>query len=81
MSELDKFKAVNKCKSLNELALVIESFADENGFIQGKGKRFIAKNMSLICKRYSAIEHNLLTRDFGIRQQALYILFYDNEIN
>ena len=78
-SELIRFKKVNDCQTLEELAIIIENFADENGYIQGRTKSFLAKNMAMICRRYSKFEHNLLTREYGIRQQALYILFYNNE--
>jgi len=81
MSDLEKFQKVNECETLEQLSIVIESFADKDGFINGKDKNFNAKVMSSICKRYSSAEHNMLTRQFGIRQQALYILFYNDEIN
>lgn len=76
LDELEMFKQVNACETLSELAKVIESFADDNGMIQGRKKKHDAKLMSIICKRFSPSEHNMLTREFGIRQQALYILFY-----
>jgi hypothetical protein len=81
MNELEKFQKVNQCKTLDELADVILSFADENGQIKGRIRNFNAQVMADICRRYTAVEHNMLTREYGIRQQALYILFYDNNIN
>lgn len=81
MDRLEKFEAVNKCETLEQLANVIESFADEEGMIQGREKKFSAKLMSFNCRNYSPYTHNTLTREFGIRQQALYILFYNGKIN
>jgi acetyl-CoA acetyltransferase len=81
MNEIDKYTRVNTCSTLDELADVILSFADENGQIKGRTRNFNAQVMADICRRYTAVEHNMLTREYGIRQQALYILFYDNKIN
>lgn len=76
MTELEKYQKVNACESLEELAVVIENFADVKGFIQGKSRQFNAKLMASICRRYTLVEHNMLTREFGIRQQAMCIVFY-----
>lgn len=80
MSELEKYKKVNECETLEELAKVIESFADKNGAIQGRTKKFSSSRMADACRNYSKEIHNVLTREFGIRQQALYILFYENKL-
>lgn len=76
MTDLEKYQKVNACETREELAQVIESFADENGFIQGREKKFNAGVMASICRRYTLAEHNMLTREFGIRQQAMCIIFY-----
>ena len=81
MNYLERFQKVNECETLEQLATVIESFADNDGLIKGRTKNFNAEVMSNICRRYTPVEHNMLTREYGIRQQALYILFYNNEIN
>lgn len=81
MNELEKYEKVNKCETLDQLADVIDSFADTDGKITGRSRRFDAKIMSDTCRRYTHMEHNRLTREYGIRQQALYILFYENTIN
>lgn len=81
MDKLEKYEAVNKCETLQELANVIESFADLDGYIQGRQKRFSAKSMAFNCRNYNQYQPNVLTREFGIRQQALYILFYNGEFN
>lgn len=76
MIELEKYQKVNECKTREELAQVIESFADQDGFIQGRKRQFKAGIMASICRRYTLAEHNMLTREFGIRQQAMCIIFY-----
>jgi len=81
MTELDKYKKVNQCETLEELANVIESFANEDGLIKGRTKDFNAELMAGFCRYFKPNMHNLLTREFGIRQQALYILFYDKKID
>lgn len=78
MTEEQKYKKVNACESLEELANIIESFSDEHGFIQGKSMFFDAKKMAEKCRNYSLQNPNVLTRNYGIRQQAIYILFYES---
>jgi hypothetical protein len=77
MTELEKYHAVNKCKTLDELADVILSFADEDGNIQGRSGSFSAELMAGVCLGYNLKYHNSLTREFGIRQQAMMIIFYN----
>lgn len=76
-SELEKYEAVNRCETLEELANVIRGFGVD-GMIQGRTKVFKAEKMALYCEEFDAGIHNLLTREYGIRQQAMYILFYEN---
>lgn len=79
MTDLEKYEAVNACETLGSLAQVILSFADENGMIQGRTRQFNAKKMADYAKRYDVlvtIQPNVLTREFGIRQQAMYITHY-----
>jgi len=75
-SELEKYESVNQTRSLKELANVIRSFADENGNIQGVRRVFPAESMAINCEEYSLEKHNALTREYGIRQQAMLHLFY-----
>lgn len=81
--ELEFYNKVNLCKTHEELAEVIESLADKNGMIQGRTSKFISENMANFCRNFNAIyksgQINLLTRNFGIRQQALMIHYYNNE--
>ena len=78
MTELEKYQSVNECETLDQLAVVIESFAGEDGLIKGRTRNFNAQVMSNICRRYTLVEHNMLTREYGIRQQAMCIIFYEN---
>jgi hypothetical protein len=76
MTELDKWKKVNLTETFDELADVILSFADDNGMIQGRYRRFNATKMSVLCKHFSILQPEVLTREYGIRQQAMYIYYY-----
>ena len=76
MTDLDKYEAVNRCETLNQLAAVILSFADEDGLMQGRTNKFNAERMSNACLHYENRPKNNLTREFGIRQQAMYITYY-----
>lgn len=78
MTDLEKFQLVNSCETENELKKAILKLADENGMIQGRKRSFSAYEMAdsvqyVINDNYPA---NALTREFGIRQQALYIAYY-----
>lgn len=79
LSKLEMYESVNKCTTLSELADVIRSFAVE-GLIQGRTRKFNAERMALNCESFSAFKHQTLTREFGIRQQAMMLLFYEKGI-
>jgi len=81
MDNLEKFKQVNKTKTLEELAGFIRGCADELGMIQGRTRKFDANRMAYYCENLYNFSPNLLTREFGIRQQAIYILYYENKLN
>lgn len=76
MTELEKYEAVNKSSTLKELADVLRSFAID-GMIQGKTRQFDADKIAQHCESYHLAKHNVLTREFGIRQQAMMLLFYE----
>lgn len=76
MTDLEKYEAVNKTSSLEELANVIMSFEDEMGLIKGRTRNFKASIMSEACLNYKSLPKNTLTREFGIRQQAMYLEYY-----
>lgn len=76
MDRLKIYDEVNQCETLVHLARVIKSLADEDGMIQGRSRKFSAKKMADLCENYENMPKNVLTREFGIRQQAMYILYY-----
>lgn len=76
MTELEKYQKVNACETFNELAEVILSFADDYGMIQGRNRRFNATKMAAYCRHFSILQPEVLTREFSIRQQAMYIYYY-----
>lgn len=75
MTELQKWQAVNQCETQAQLADLITKFADENGMIQGREKKFDASNMVIGLQFFMEGEAraNVLTREYGIRQQAIYL--------
>lgn len=82
MNDLIRYNAVNQTESLKELANVIRSFADEDGMIQGRKRKFNAERMAAICEgavdvHIDEFKFNLLTRNWGIRQQAMMLDQYD----
>ena len=79
MTDLEKYDAVNKSKSLKDLANVIRSFGVD-GKIKGRTKTFDSEIMAHTCENYDLTDANHLTREFGIRQQAMMLLFYTNDL-
>lgn len=78
MTDLEKYEVVNKTETLKELADVIRSFAVD-GLIQGVNAQHSAEKAAIYCENYSLLVHNTLTREFGIRQQAMMLLFYSEK--
>lgn len=83
MNNLDKYEAVNKCETVDELADVMLSvIATKDGTIIGKSREFDADRMVNNLKDYvsGTIDNpNILTRRWGIRQQAMYIKYYTDK--
>jgi len=80
VEELERYSLVNKCETIEELYKVILSFADEQGEICGRDRYFNAQKMADNALKYyndnssnEIYPPNLLTRNWGIRQQAMYI--------
>lgn len=76
MNELEIWQSVNSCETAEELAAIIRKIGEaNNGIIAGRSRDFNANNMAnyvdLVIKQGSY--PTLLTREYGIRQQALYI--------
>lgn len=79
MTELEKFQQVNNCRSLEDLANLIELFANNEGKIVGSHSEHSAKKMADACRELinnQSFKFNRLTRNYGIRQQALYLKTY-----
>ena len=75
MTELEKWQQVNQCESSLGLALIINLLADKEGMIQGRERKFDAAKMATGLSYYMSSEApaNVLTREYGIRQQAIYL--------
>jgi hypothetical protein len=75
MTQLQKWQAVNQCETPLELGALILQFADKNGKIQGRTRKFDAAEMSVGLSWFmeGKMYANVLTREFGIRQQAIYL--------
>lgn len=76
MSELERYEAVNNANTLEKLADVVRSFADENGMIQGRERQFNAEDMAEKCANCFMHPYEVLTRNWGIRQQAMMLIYY-----
>ena len=79
MTELEKYEAVNSCETVEELKSLILKFADKNGMIKGIIEEVDAKKMVLGLNAFINNEAppKVLTRKYGIRQQAMYIKYYN----
>jgi hypothetical protein len=75
MTELQKWQAVNQCENEKVLHDLIIQFADEDGMIQGRSRKFDANKMANALQLFIEDEapSNVFTREFGIRQQAIYL--------
>lgn len=76
--ELERFQRVNSCETIAEIKQCILDFADEHGFIQGRSRIFSAEKMaSYVDGIYNGdYPSNLITREYGLRQQLLYLIHY-----
>ncbi len=75
---LQNYENVNQCETLEQLSKIILELADEDGMIQGRFNKFDAKRMSDRCLKFNSYAPNVLTREYGIRQQAMYISYYNS---
>jgi hypothetical protein len=78
MTREETYDKVNKCETLLELANVIRSLTDEGGNIKGRTRLFDGERMAKACENFKYSSPNNLTREFGIRQQAMYINYYES---
>jgi hypothetical protein len=81
MSRQDAYEVVNKCETYEELAKAIREIG-EDGIIQGRIRPFDSEKMAVACENFDNYMElkmpNVLTREFGIRQQAMYIYYFEN---
>ena len=77
MKRLEHYDLVNAADTAADLAAAILEIS-EDGLIQGRERTFDAVKMSSYVEDVikGDVFPNVLTREFGIRQQALYIKYY-----
>ena len=75
MTELETWQMVNQAETTQDLAFIINKLADPEGMIQGRERKFDAAKMIIGLNYFMKDEMpvNVLTREFGIRQQAIYL--------
>jgi hypothetical protein len=75
MTELQKYELVNQCETPLQLEDAIAKFADSEGMIQGRQRKFDAGKMIIGLQFFmdNEVPANVLTREYGIRQQAIYL--------
>jgi len=79
MTDLEKYEAVNKAESYEEFEKVLLSFA-VGGVIKGRTRDFSVHKMLEGAyafyndKMYNT--PNTVTREYGLRQQLMYIKYY-----
>lgn len=78
ITELALWQRVNSTETLDELKSAILACANENGIIQGKARPFDANRMVGRVDDVAAGTQpiNTLTRNYGIRQQFMYLSYY-----
>ena len=81
MTELEKYEKVNSCETVEELKQAILELGGDIGVILGRENCFDAKRMSDKCGLVfqGKLEPNILTRNYGIRQQMFYLMYYSKE--
>jgi len=83
MTREEIYDLVNKCETVEELQDVIIKIGELNGgVIKGRMKEFDSKRMADNCLKAYNFERptNNLTREFGLRQQLLYLMFVNRKI-
>lgn len=80
MTDLEKYEKVNKCETYEEFYEALKALSDENGEIQGRRQKFNVERMIQNAKYYfaDASYPNVITREFGLRQQAMYLKYYNS---
>ena len=79
MTDLEKFQLVNSCETVKELKDAIIKLSNTEGYIQGRTRIFdgirMSNNVASVVNK--TLDPRVLTREFGIRQQALYLSYYE----
>jgi hypothetical protein len=80
LTDLEKYELVNRCETSTALSEAILKMANpKTGMIRGRLKEFNAERMAAnVNAVISGFPANLLTREYGIRQQALYLKYHLN---
>ena len=78
LTELHKYQMVNAASTLEELANVVERIGDENGVIMGRSFPINAIELAHKVRNYNPYYPNVLTRSYGIRQQAMMLHYYES---
>lgn len=80
MTDLEKYQLINSCETVEDLEKAILAFQESDGSISGRTRDFNAERMASYVKGVvtEGLVPNFLTRKFGIRQQALYLRYYNN---
>lgn len=79
MTDLEKYQKVNACETIESLEEAILSFADADGQIKGRSRTFDAVKMAEGARLYydsAIVIPNVVTREFGLRQQLIYLKIY-----
>ena len=79
MERLEAYDLINKCETFEELAdAILVIGKDNNSLINGRKFQFKATDQANVARNFKNITRaEYLTRSYGIRQQALYILHYE----
>lgn len=80
MDELNKWRRINECESIIELEEAIIAISDPaTKTIRGRTKEYSAEKMASRVKDVVGgyLPVNILTRSYGIRQQAIYLRTVD----
>lgn len=85
MEPLEIYQRVNQCETYQELQNIISLLGALNpdDSIMGTSRHFNAttmvENVELVYHRQK--HPNAITRNYGLRQQLLYIMFYSSKIS
>ena len=82
MDELEKYKLINKAETIEELKEAIKAIS-EKGMNKGRSKSYMSDKMIAMVDFIYNDNYplNFLTRNYGIRQQMLYLLHYNKKRN